>query len=355
MNQPKTRTRYLHISSKHRLDTIADKADMRVHLSPPIKNVYRCAVKSFSMANAMYNIRTDEQTLEWAEYYHPSGGDKYYARNFSITIPVGYYSAEDLCNQINSLIIAMPASSRSVSGDPAEQPLQMVFSQDPDEYFVSISLERGGGDTGDKWFSPLHTRHSIWRLLGFADKQTINTLKRKANALDDVAEAIPGLTTDFTYHYALSQAGSPGFPNTFSGNLPATIESPKGIYLTSDALTSGGTYETRTHPDSLHLDAMPQAILEFIQFDENRYSWIHYNSALPHYHYLNDATLQDVDIQLRSENGTILTHREVGEYNLVLVFECLVEDEYSAEFIKAYNEYGYRLEHTPERIVGLPK
>ena len=73
-----------------------------------------------------------------------------------------------------------------------------------------------------------------------------------------------------------------------------------------------------------------QATLELVQFDEGRYSWIHYNASQPHYHYLNDTMPHAIDIQLRSENGFVLTFSEVGD-NLVLVFETVVEDEYSAD------------------------
>ncbi len=362
MNQPKTRTKYLHVSSQHRLNSVADKADIKVHLSQPINNVYRVAVKSFTMANAMFNIRSGENKLEWVEFYFTgSTGEVPLHRIFSITIPAGYYEAEDLCNAINAQILAMPASQHVVSSEPDEYPLSMTFTQDQNEYFINLATETAVEDTGLKYFAPLQTRHTIWRLLGFVDKQVINTLKRKRETnFDDVKVEVGinarGEVSDF-YNYinAIHQAGQNGSSTTFSSNLPATIESPKGVYLTSDALTTGGTYETRTHPDSLHLDAMPQAILEFIQFNKSRYSYIHYNATLPHYHYLNDTSVHDIDIQLRSENGVVLTHSEVGEYNLVLVFECLVEDEYSAEFIKAYNRYGYDLAHTPEQVIGLQK
>ena len=55
-------------------------------------------------------------------------------------------------------------------------------------------------------------------------------------------------------------------------------------------------------------------------------------------------------LQVRSENGTTFNHNEIGEYNIVLVFECVVEDEFSAEYIKQYNKEGYNLAHTPERF-----
>ena len=138
MNQPKIRTKYLHISSKHRLQTAEDKADVKVHLSQPINNVHRVAVKSFSMANAMYNIRSGEETLEWVEFYKPAGQTTYQHKVFSVTIPPGYYSATNLCSVINNLIVEQ--GSRLVTDDAGEQPLQVTFSQDPDEYFINISV-----------------------------------------------------------------------------------------------------------------------------------------------------------------------------------------------------------------------
>lgn len=346
MYQPKTRNRYLHINSKHRLETNhGDLADLKVHLHQPLKNVVKVAVKSFTMGNSFFNIRSGEDTLNWVEVYAPSGSSEYFVREFSITIPTGYYTADNLCSTINNLITTMP--THSVSG---EAPLGISLSQDPDEYHINISLTRPSSDAGDKWFSPVNEKTSIWKLLGFVNTQVINKLKRKAKELDDIANVLPNPSSEYAYYQALFQAGSSGTPNIHRGFLPATIESPAGIYLTSDTLTTGGTYDTRTNPDSHQLEAIPRAILEFIQFDKSRYSWIHYNSAMPHWHHLNDVSLHDIDIQVRSENGTIFNHNEIGEYNLVLVFECVVEDEYSAEFIKQYNKEGYNLAHTPERF-----
>lgn len=346
MYQPKTRTRYLHINSKHRLDTnTRDVANLKVHLHQPIKNVTKVAVKSFTMANSLFNIRSGENTLNWVETYAPAGTSQYFLREFSITIPTGYYDAEALCAVINNLIVSMPSHSVTI-----EPPLGIVLSQDTNNYHINLALSRASTDDGDKWFSPVNEKSSIWKLLGFVNTQIINKLKRKATELDDIANVLPNPSPQYAYYNALFQAGTSGTPTQHRGVLPATIESPSGIYLTSETLTSGGTYETRTNPDSHQLEAVPQAILEFIQFDQSRFSWIHYNSAMPHWHHLNDTSLHDIDIQVRSENGTIFNHSEIGEYNLVLVFECVVEDEFSADFIKQYNREGYNLAHTPERV-----
>lgn len=345
MYQPKTRTRYLHINSKHRLDTNStDNADLKVHLHQPIKNVSKVAVKSFTMGNSFFNIRSGENTLNWVENYAQVGSSNYVGKEFSITIPRGYYTAEKLCVVINNLITAMPAHSVL-----DEAPLTIVFSQDADNYHINLAISTTTGD-GDKWFSPVNESNSIWKLLGFVNGQIINKMKRKAKELDDIANVLPNPSSAYPYVNALFQAGTTGTPSQHRGVLPATIESPSGIYLTSETLTSGGTYETRTNPDSHQLEAIPQSILEFVQFDQSRFSWIHYNSPMPHWHHLNDTSLHDLDIQVRSENGTIFNHNEIGEYNLVLVFECVVENEFSAEYIKQYNKEGYDLAHTPDRF-----
>ena len=65
--------------------TITDKADIKVHLQQPIKNVYRVAVKSFTMANALFNIRSGENTLDWVEYVNTEFG--YKSKAFQVIIP----------------------------------------------------------------------------------------------------------------------------------------------------------------------------------------------------------------------------------------------------------------------------
>jgi len=349
MTEPRTRTQYIHINSKHRHETLENLADLRVHLPQPIRNCYRLSVKSLTIANHLYNIRQGENTLTWAEFFLPPGGSTYIDREFTITIPTGYYTAAELCTQINTLINNMSAADHIVSSDLNEVPLGIAFSQNQDSYRVGISLVN---TYGTKYFAPINKKHSIWRLLGWVDRQVVNQLKRKVRDLDDISNEILTMTIDYEYFYALIQAGTTASPVVAQGNLPAVIESPAGLYLTSNKLTSGGTYETLTHQDSLLTIAQPAPVLEFIQFTADRYSWVHYHATpSTHYHYLNDENIQDFDIQLRSENGVILNHDECGDYNLVIAFDCVVEPTYSPEYLRAYNLEAYRNAHTPERII----
>ena len=77
MTEPKTRTQYIHINSKHRLETAENLADLRVHLQQPIRNCHRVFVKNFTIANHLYNIRSGENTLNWAEFYLAPGDTTY--------------------------------------------------------------------------------------------------------------------------------------------------------------------------------------------------------------------------------------------------------------------------------------
>ena len=346
-----TRTRYLHLSSKHRLETTTSKADLKIHLHTPIKNVVRCAVKQFSLANAGYNIRTGENVLSWVEFYSATGASgTFNYKQFSVVIPVGYYTAVELCAKINTEIPIQNPDRRVDLTDATEVVPTMTFTQNATAYHIELDFTYTSPPaSSQKFFAPMGDKIALWRQLGFSDKQFINILKRKQKEqFEDITDLL-----HISNQEAYPQVVDVDFIGSVVGAFPATIESPVGIYLTSDVLTSGGTYETRTNQDSLALEARPEAILEFIQFNTDRYSYIHYNAQLPHYHHLNQTSLHDIDIQLKSENGVVLNHDEIGEYNLVLVFECLVEPEYSPEFIKAYNDEGYRMAHQPERIIGL--
>ena len=347
MTEPKTRTQYIHINSKHRLETAENLADLRVHLQQPIRNCHRVFVKNFTIANHLYNIRSGENTLNWAEFYLAPGDTTYSPKEFSVTIPTGFYTTEELCTQINAEILAM--SDHLVSADVNESALGVTFTQNPTTYRVFVALSNS---YGTKYFAPIDKRNSIWRLFGFVDRQIVNLLKRKADSLNDVGTAIAdGMTTAYPYYFAVTQAGTSGSPSVVGGNLPSVVESPNGLFLTSDRLTSAGTYETRTDPQSFALMASPSNVLEFIQFDVSRYAWVHYDAYQPHYHYINDENIQDFDIQLRSEIGTLLNHDECGDFNLVLAFETIVEPTYTKQFLQAQANEAYTIAHTPERII----
>ena len=354
-----TTNQYLHISSRHRLDTGNDDAVVKVHLPKPIKNCVRCCVKQFTIANHLFNVRKGENILRWAEFYKPEvgnplGDDKYLYKEFAISMPPKYYTAKEICTKVNELVGAL--SNHRVTSDTNETPLQLTFSQirpastsvsDEVEDDYHIKLELASSAPGVKYFAPIQKGTSIWRHLGFAEGQVINSVKRVKVELDDIAENLLGLQTTYVYYRALTFVGSTA---EVLSAFPSVIESPPGLYLTSDELTSGETMETRVNQNSLFCEGVSSNILEFIQFDLGRYSYIHKDYVMPHWHGLHKKDLHEVTIQLRSEEGTLLSFAEVGDFNLVLNFECAVVNDVSPQQVKAYSAEGYRLGHLPDAV-----
>lgn len=350
-----TTNHYLHINSRHRLDTGNNDAVVKVHLSKPIKNCVRCCVKQFNIANHLYNIRKGENILRWVEFYKPELnnplGDKFFYRQFSVAIPPRYYTAEELVQAINALIGAM--SNHTVTDDINEQIPTIVLSQiaKDQENQYHIKLEFSDGSPGIKYFAPVHQQTSLWRHLGMSDSQCIHAMKRVKVEYDDISENLQNLNTTYIYYNALTLMGTSGTPISKISNFPATIESPSGIYITSDQLTAGETYETRINQTNKFCEGVATNILEFVQFDLGRYSYIHKDYVYPHYHGLHKKDITEVDVALRSEEGTLLSFQECGDFNMIIQFECAEVNEVSEEDIRAYNAEGYRLAHTPDRIL----
>ena len=313
-----------------------------------IKNVWRAYIKGFSLANHAFNIKKGENVLNWVEFYRPVGGNAYKFKEFSITIPPDFYTGAELASEINTQISNMTAHKVDAD-DQNETELDILMAQNSSKYTMSLQL---GNQYGDKYFAPVGDLKDMWRYLGFTHGQMVLKIGGKKDisaeyqAIADTLQA--GYDATYIYYEALFVAGTNTLPFTYRSKLPATIESPPGIFITSKTLSGDGTYQSRVNPDNLALEAAPRDIVEWIRFDVSRYSYVHYNSNVPTYHYLNEEQIHDIDIQIRSEHGTILDHDECGDYHIVIAFECLVEPEFSPEFLRQYNKEAYDKAHTPD-------
>ena len=350
MNTPHTRIQYVHINSRHRLDNGPEpsKADLKVHLSKPIKNVWRAYVKGFTLANHAFNIIQGQNVLHWVEFYRPSGATSFQYKEFSITIPPDFYTGAELATQINTQIEGMTNHKVDVN-DPNETEMDIFVSQNSSKYTMSVQLEN---DYGFKVFAPVGKEKDIWRYLGFTHRQMVLKLTGKKDISIEyqaIADALQGGYDDtYIYYNALFTAGTPSLPFTYRSQLPATIESPPGIFITSKTLSGGGTYQSRVNPDNFFLEASPRDIIEWVKFDVSRYSYVNYSPAVPTFHYLNLDQIHDIDIQIKSEHGTVLDHDQLGDYHIILAFECIVEPEFSPEFLQQYYKEAYQKAHTPD-------
>ena len=359
----RTRYKYVHIDSQHRLAE-ENQTKYTVMLGGhPIKNVKRVGVKQFTVANSVFNIRKDNNKLFWAEFWKSTTTSAAQYKTFSIEIPTGRYTMNDLTAEINARIAGM--SSHMVV---AEASLTMVFNQNTNNFKTEITVTQS---SGSKWFVPLKENRvyraeeengvptsaisrirvgnsgRLWEELGFTTNQMITP-----SNIEVFAAAFPGSADpDDATVYPLFKASRTGTTNI--SKHAATLENLNGLYLTSDTLTNGNTYETRINTTNGHNDAVPKNILEWVQFDQPTYSYIHYNANIIHWHYLNEKTINSFDIQLRTANGDLMNAEDVHRYNLVLVFETVEHDEVSAQFIRQYNQEGYDLAHRPDRIIRI--
>jgi hypothetical protein len=146
MLSTKTRTKYIHVNSRHRITTqYGDKASMKIYLSHPIKNAYRVAVKSFTIANSFHNVRSGENELKWVEFYRGPGGGVYTWKEFSILVPPNYSTAAELCQQINTQINNLSAADHRVDN---EAPMRVNFEQYTDRYHITAKLIQASKASG---------------------------------------------------------------------------------------------------------------------------------------------------------------------------------------------------------------
>lgn len=313
--------KYLHIDSKHRTGKISNASNhIEIHLNGfPINNVIRCAVKQFTMANTIHNV-TDFNKLILYEEKVGENYDKAITEHHEIILETGLKTTteiiQDLQNKFNSI--------HSGTGNKL-----LINATVDEERYVTVEITRtANNSSANKRF-----------FQGFDNiSQLIHSLGLEALML--------GYFQDTKTEPPLNNANA---QFTIIGNHPSFIENDHGIFITSNELNSGNTFEcVHSH---LGMVNKPCNILEFVQFNVPKYNYLHYTSSNnTHFHYLNEKNLQKIDIVIRDKNGKAYTWEEIPDYNLVLQFECSEHHEQNKELQKAYDNEGYRIAHTPQKI-----
>jgi len=348
-----TKFQYLHVnySMRSKAGTTGDDAKLEINMSGhEIKDIKNVAVKQFTINNSSFNITSHKDTLKFAIVRRKTDGTVDYKR-FIIRIPNGYYQSVDLIGTskegttsvINALILAI--EDKKVMSETSA--FSLVLTQDPNTFRVSVKATVGSNNGGDWWFVPLRrtndTNDGLWLDLGFDASHLTDESTLSASSLE------PNLTFEGTPGFYKMSTSYPDGATTYVAPNPTTIENIQGLYLTSDALSSGSTYQT--NDNNRHLQAKPGNILEFVQFDKEHYSTISYKPEHLHYHSLNGKPLNQIDIGITNHDGKLYKFNEIGRFHLVLVFEVELTDEISKEFIKLCNEEGYEKAHTADKLI----
>ena len=234
----RTRLKYVHINSNHRLFS-EDKSKFTVHMGGhPIKNVKRVAVKQFTMDNTIHNVRSDNNKLEWfeARYELMSNADFVIAKR-SISIPVGTYTTPSLVSEINAQIAAHAALN---TFDANDTPLIIALTSNPIglNYTVSIGAQwvKPEGSSSGKAFligsGDFGLDTNLWDELGFTRQQQLD--------IHDYNLLVQGNAESIEDFVAIGE-----MPFNMTSLHPSTFEGEVGVYLTSNALTNGNTYESK--------------------------------------------------------------------------------------------------------------
>lgn len=373
---------YLHINSEsrehrgqqyHGVRATTEDAIMRVNLSGyQFKDIKSVAVKQFTIDNSLFNITRRKGKLSFAEIKlndTPNGTDavKVFTIDLFQKYGGGYYTAKDLIvggESTQSMInFELATMQRSIT---TEMKTQLRFVQDQDNFKIAMEFQNDGNY--HKYFVPIlnDDKDDLWLDLGYTKDQVLpskylSMTNTDATAIVNARYVDNGTTPrgqtavqplvlypplyPLWKNFSNSEWKSTGF----NGHHPINIENQQGIYLTSTALTSGNTFETSNRNG--HVQATPQNILEFVQFDGEHYKTISYKPDILHYHYLGGKSINEIDIGITNHSGTLYQWNEIGRFHLVLVFEVELHQEVSQQFIKQYNEEGYNRAHTKDRLI----
>jgi hypothetical protein len=344
-----TRFQYLHVSSLDREETNSDDdAVLNINLSGhSIKHIRNVAVKSFSINNSLFNITSNRNTLKFALILSKANNDLK-EKIFTIKIPEGYYENKDLIDSTaggpSGIINQLLATQQGIHGfkvDTETNSHTITMQYNPDTFKISLTGVGGSGTYTYLAITPIRENgDDLWNSLGFTQDQTvpIQTFMNKNYPL----------AKEYQFNKSSDSAQDKLIP-ILTANHATSMENVQGLYLTSQALVGGGTYESKLLNG--HIQATQKNILEWIQFDRSHYSTISYRPDILHQHYLNGKEIHHIDINVTDVNGKLYRWRELGHYQLVLVFECLIQDEISAQFIRQYNEEGYQKAHTKQNLM----
>lgn len=308
---------YLYIDSKHRKSHEV-KSEMVVNLSSPILHAKSVRCIALSAANEFFNVFEGANTITFIMYKISTPPD-----SKTYTIPPGLYTIVDLIAKINSLILADPVPSTS----------------------ITLSLLAGGKVNIQATHATSQTKRMIiyHPLRGFT-KSIIHRLGFSHNQVSKYANSdlITIASTVATYNLPLKSGGSILTEADFEANPIFTVWKP--TTAVTSAQNKVGThigYEARCshlflksnlirdfhctiYDDFSDLSLTTQQnIMQKIDINVNIYSWIHYRSSLTEsfVHQLSGQPINHFTIQLCDDEHNVFDESNFKNFSCILMFE----------------------------------
>lgn len=337
--------RYIHIDSADR-NPHELTSRMDIHLNAhPMKNVKRVGVMKATITNTGHNIHTDHDQLLIGVKL--SGSAVPYA--IEIDLDHRYAIITDIVNDINAKIQAYTNAITNLQN--AVRALTFVAVNN------KIEITAGVLATQNAYYAPIARQgmnpNTLWYELGFASVQQVVSLQLWENLIVPDIE-INGGTSQYVKQTAISTARViKNNTHPLKGFHTIQIENPKGFYLASKTLASGGNvFRTRLSNNDVaqvdfddHLIYIPNKAVrdEYNHYETNVIEWLELQ-----------GDIQNFDIELRNHADKVFQADRlessgdgsaIPPYLVTLVFECVNQNPYNPTHTQAYQSEAWYEAH----------
>jgi hypothetical protein len=337
--------RYIHIDSADRNPhELTSKMDIHLN-SHPMKNVKRVGVLKATITNTGHNIHTEHDQLLIGVKLSAS------AVPYAVEIDLDHRYAiiTDIVNDINAKLQAYTNANASLQTAIRA----MVFIAVNNKIEITAGVISGA----NAYYAPLvrlgMNPNTLWYELGYASVQQVVTLQVWEGVIVPDIE-VNGGTSTYVKQSAVSTARVIK-NNTFplKGFHTIQIENPKGFFLASKTLASGGNvFRTRLGNNNVaqvdfddHLIYIPNKALrdEYNHFETNVIEWLELH-----------GDLQNFDIELRNHQDKVFSADRLGSsgdgsaippYLVTLIFECVNHNPNQPSHTQAYQSEAWYEAH----------
>jgi len=331
---------YIYVDS---VDRTSDQmiSDFTVNLHQPIANVTKIGISSFTSSHNSHNITEFNNQVFWLEQ-KVDGIDTgvNLTRLMEVKLEVGYYTIHQLMSKIVDL---MNSETATLTTDASGGALARKFNTEAlpvysysinEQYQISIEAKSSSSAQGNKFwgfYAPLKTlaQNCIVSILGF-------------EAISQVV-IDPEITTSTKQFFKTSIASDTIALRTLKAKSSYS-ENNSLMYLASRDISSNAIISRNT--GDLVMTTMRSSILETIQLNVSRYSYIHvqkYGSDILYHDY--HGTLSHFSLQLLDQHYNV-NKEGVQNYRVVLVVHTSdPSNEENAYMNKLYDLESYRIAH----------
>jgi hypothetical protein len=336
--------RYLHVDSADR-NPHELTSRMDIHLnSHPIKNVKRVGVMKATITNTGHNIHADHDELIIGVKLSGS------ATPFAIEIVLDHRYAiiTDIVNDINAKIQAY-TNAGNTSLQSAVRAMTFIATNN------KIEITAGVLATQTAYYAPLArlgmNPNTLWYELGFASVQQVLTLTLwETLIVPDIV--VNGEASQYVKQSAISTARVIK-NNTYplKGFHTIQIENPKGFYIASKTLTSGGNvFRTRLGANGVSQVDFDEHLI-YIPNKASRDEYNHYETNVIEWHEMH-GDIQNFDVELRNHADKVFSAdpqklessgdgSAIPPYMMTLVFECVNQNDFQPTHTQAYQSEAW--------------